>query len=109
MGGGYGRPLFGDFVGIFLSAGGSQGPSDAPRPGPFVWEGGLLRAPSQALFTRTLFCSLPFFFFFFLALGATPALDSLMELMLREWNDEFQEPFRSRIIRAAPRNPRKTL
>ena len=69
--GGYGRPLFGILTASFVCLWG-QGPTDAQRPGPFVWEGGLLRAPSQALFHTARFCPAPgFFFVFFLAFGAT--------------------------------------
>ena len=69
LGGGYAwKPPFWDFVGIFGCQWG-QGPTDAQRPGPFVRGGGLLRAPSQALFTLHVL-SRPRFFFFCSALGA---------------------------------------
>ena len=45
---------------------GSQGPSDAPRPGPFCWGGGVLSAPSRPIFhTHVCFpCPRSFFPFF---------------------------------------------
>ena len=62
QGGGSGRPLFGDFVGFFVARG-SQGPSDALRPGPFLLGRGRFSLPPQVpLFTRTFF-SRPRFFF----------------------------------------------
>ena len=63
LGRGLWTPPFWDFVGIFCCQWG-QGPTDAQRPGPFVREGGLLGAPSQALFTRTFRFSPPQVLFF---------------------------------------------
>ena len=46
-----------------MSGRGSQGPSDAQRPGPFVREGAFFLPPQALFFTRTF--SRPRFFFFF--------------------------------------------
>ena len=49
--GGLGHPLVLYFF-VFVFAGGSQGPSDAWRPGRFCWEGARI---AQVSFTRTFF------------------------------------------------------
>ena len=63
-GGGLVPPFLG-FCRLTLSARGSQEPSDAQRPGPFVWGGGVLSAPSGPFSHARLFVPAPGLLFFF--------------------------------------------
>ena len=65
--GGNGRPFFGILSASFVASG-ARDPRTHGVQGLSVWGGGLLRAPSQALFTLHVFSRPRFFFLFFLFL-----------------------------------------
>ena len=105
-----GRPLFGDFVGIFCCLWG-QGPTDALRPGPFCMGRGPFVCPLTGPFHTARFSRPRFFFFFFsgrwgqrLPWRACWSLAFCLAFVPRgaaEWL--------ARVDCSAPRNPRRTL
>ena len=77
----------------------------------FVWVGGLLRAPSQALFHTHLWFSPPQVFFLDLALGApldclTLILNMACRELFREYPRTIREPVEMRPVPSIPPTPR---
>ena len=98
---------------------GHRDPRTHSVQGLFVWGGGLVRAPSQALFTRAFCFSRPFFCFFFVLLGPRGPVGLLaarcsIDANIAEWLPAAPRKSRTNsdhellTPRAAPRNPRGT-
>ena len=83
-----------------MSGRGSQGPSDAQRPGPFVREGAFFLPPQALFFTRTFSRPVFFFFFFFCLRGLRIPWRARRDVRAR---------IGCRIQSAAPRIPRNSL